>query len=558
MVLLLVAGLGLATGAVWASVRSAWVVPETANLRKSPSTSADLVTQVSKGGKVFATKFNNGWAYVKTSGGKWGWIREDLLQFSAAKAQALTGGAASSSSSGHPTVWVSVSNANVRSGPGLGYGRYGALDAGTKLYLLERRGDWLLCKTPHGSGWISSSVVSTSHAGHASAAPSSSSPTKAFVDGEVVNLRESPTTAANLVARLRQGQTLWIMEKRPNWALVHVEGGAIGWVARDYLKAPGSAPVAPPNFPSTSGGGHFRTLTAWVDEEPCNVHSGPSVDSDVSFQLKKNERLTVTALDGNWCKIKADNGDTGWVAGWVIDFTPPGQDITRTENGQETEVKMGWVARPAINLRSGAGENYPRTGTLALSTQVYIVGRKGDWYKVALDNREIGWVGSWLIETRSQRATQSGGGGGGPAGSCPPSVESVPSAGSDQGGGDFGQSLVHTAMKQLGDNYVRGGESPGGFDCSGLVCYVLGQHGVSAERTSQAMFRQGTPVSRDQLSPGDVVFFKNTYRAGISHVGMYIGSGKFIHAANPGSGVKITGLDESYYAGRYVGARRMH
>jgi cell wall-associated NlpC family hydrolase len=84
------------------------------------------------------------------------------------------------------------------------------------------------------------------------------------------------------------------------------------------------------------------------------------------------------------------------------------------------------------------------------------------------------------------------------------------------------------------------------------------RHGIGVSRSSVSLFHQGTPISRDDLQPGDVLFFERTYRRGISHVGMYIGNGKFIHAANHRGGVKITELESDYYASRYVGARRMY
>ena len=553
--------LGLAVSGVWAAMRTAWVIPASANVRKSPSTSGSVVAQVSRGDKFFVTKFNDGWAGGKTASGKWGWIREDLLQFSADKGRELAGSSSSGSSGGsHPTLWVTVSNANVRSGPGLGYSRYGTLDRGTKLYLLERQGGWLRCKTPGGSGWLSDTVVTSDASVGRRLSGDAPDPPKAFIDGEVVNLRKGPGVNYDLVARVLDGQTVWVLDRKPNWAKVKVNNGAVGWVARDYLKPPNNAasmPPAPADFPN-AGKSRFSTLTAWIDEDSCNIREGPGQDQGVKFQLAKGTKVTVTGMDGQWCKIKADNGDTGWVAGWVIDFSPPGTEFTRTTpGGGEEEVKIGWVSRPSVNLRSGPGENYPRTGTLALSTQVLIVGLKGDWYKVAMDNREIGWVGSWLIDTRGERAARGSSDGGGTSSSAS-SLTAAPTGGGPGSGSQSGLDIVHTAMKYLGQSYVRGGENPGGFDCSGLVQYVLGRHGISAERTSPGQFRQGRPVSRDEIEPGDVVFFKNTYRSGISHVGIYIGEGRFIHAANPGSGVKITGLDESYYASRYVGARRMH
>ena len=112
--------------------------------------------------------------------------------------------------------------------------------------------------------------------------------------------------------------------------------------------------------------------------------------------------------------------------------------------------------------------------------------------------------------------------------------------------------VVGVAMSMLGTPYVWGGSAPGGFDCSGLVMWAYAQVGVSLPHSSYAQFTYGVPVSRDQLQPGDLVFFD-----GLGHVGIYIGGDQFIHAPHTGDVVKISSLSEDWYASNYVGARRI-
>ena len=114
-------------------------------------------------------------------------------------------------------------------------------------------------------------------------------------------------------------------------------------------------------------------------------------------------------------------------------------------------------------------------------------------------------------------------------------------------------AVVATALKFLGVPYVWGGETPsGGFDCSGFVLYVYAQHGVSLPHHAATQFNYGTPVSRSQLEPGDIVFFN-----GLGHNGIYIGDDKFIHAPHTGDVVKISSLNDSWYTATWVGARRL-
>jgi peptidoglycan DL-endopeptidase CwlO len=112
--------------------------------------------------------------------------------------------------------------------------------------------------------------------------------------------------------------------------------------------------------------------------------------------------------------------------------------------------------------------------------------------------------------------------------------------------------VVSIALQYLGVPYVWGGASPSGFDCSGFVMYVFSQIGVSLPHHAASQYGYGVPVSRDQLQPGDLVFFD-----GLGHVGIYIGSGQFVHAPHTGDVVKISSLDESWYASTFVGGRRL-
>jgi cell wall-associated NlpC family hydrolase len=390
-----------------------------------------------------------------------------------------------------------------------------------------------------------------------------------------VFLRSGPGSRFPKKASLVKGQTLYVSAKHGMWRKATVHNGGIGWVAAWLIKPENDKPAASSGG-SSSGPEVARTdkvLTAWVTADKANVHSRPSSEAATKFQLKQGSKIRIAAVAGHWCKMRTDSGSYGWIAGWVIKFVPPGHAITATEGGEKVEVNVGWVARPVVNLRSGPSTDAETTGEAKLGTRLIIIGKKADWYKVSLEDGNIGWMSARLIDTRGERlARRRGGGGSGTTALAratlasprdfPSPTDAGPSIGSDDDdsgdGSGLGNALVCTAKKFLGASYVRGSSRAGAFDCSGYTSYIHRLHGIDISRSSRAQFRQGSPVARDDLQPGDVLFFENTYRAGISHVGMYIGKGKFIHAANRRGGVKITELDSDYYARRYVGARRMY
>jgi cell wall-associated NlpC family hydrolase len=114
------------------------------------------------------------------------------------------------------------------------------------------------------------------------------------------------------------------------------------------------------------------------------------------------------------------------------------------------------------------------------------------------------------------------------------------------------ERVTHTARRYLGAPYAWGGTSPAGFDCSGFVMYVYAKVGLSLPHNAAAQYAYGTPVKRDQLKPGDLVFFDD-----LRHNGIYIGNGRFVHSRQSGKYVSISLLDGHWYAEQYVGARRL-
>ncbi|PWK92108.1 C40 family peptidase [Fulvimonas soli] len=124
-------------------------------------------------------------------------------------------------------------------------------------------------------------------------------------------------------------------------------------------------------------------------------------------------------------------------------------------------------------------------------------------------------------------------------------------------GSELRQALVSLAMQLRDIRYVRGGRDPStGFDCSGFVRYVFAHAiGLELPANSAAQFLAGLKIRRDEMQPGDLVFFR-TGRRGISHVGIYLDNGRFIHSPSRGKSVEVSSLDEAYWAKHFAGARR--
>lgn len=127
-------------------------------------------------------------------------------------------------------------------------------------------------------------------------------------------------------------------------------------------------------------------------------------------------------------------------------------------------------------------------------------------------------------------------------------------ASAETGTNTLAESIEAEAKKHLGLHYVWGGSTPAGFDCSGLIQFVFAKHGIKLPRTAAEQFRVGDHVETQNLQKGDLVFF-TTYKPGASHVGIYLGNGKFIDANN--SGLMISDFNAPYWQNRYLGAKRI-
>lgn len=120
-----------------------------------------------------------------------------------------------------------------------------------------------------------------------------------------------------------------------------------------------------------------------------------------------------------------------------------------------------------------------------------------------------------------------------------------------------GQFIADFAMQFVGYPYVWAGNTPAGFDCSGFTQYViLNTVGYDIGHASGGQMSYGSWVDAGDLQPGDLVFFAGTYGGGVSHTGVYIGDGQFVHAENPGTGVTVSWLWSDYYGAHYCGAMR--
>lgn len=294
---------------------------------------------------------------------------------------------------------------------------------------------------------------------------------------------------------------------------------------------------------------------AFITGSGLRLRSKASTSSSIIDSANKKEVVVVISKEGDWYKVIYDLQE-----GYMH------SDYLNVKTTGNAELGYGKFNESGVNVRKDATTSASSLTKGSKGDKAYILGIKDGWYKVIFGD-VIGYVRSDyldLTETPYENKSSSKSPKffrGGESTGVEPSPEALKGTSSNGGSSNStgkvtGAQIVAKAKEYLGVPYEWGGTDPSGFDCSGFVYYVFRSLGINISRTQATMYNQGTPVSKDELKPGDLVFFQNTYKEGISHVGIYVGDGQFIHSPSSGKVVSYADLYSSYYIEHYYGAAR--
>lgn len=262
---------------------------------------------------------------------------------------------------------------------------------------------------------------------------------------------------------------------------------------------------------------------ATVTAGALNLRSEPSTGSPVKALIYKGSYLIVTGTKGDWYDVIYD-GTQGFVHSDYVDYalTMDGKYGTK-----------GTVSGMSVRLRTEPSLSSQVLGYYNTGARFNVLGISGEWVKVSAEAGLVGYVHSSYINCSS--------------------AKNAPVSNYD----GTGDALAASAKLYLGTPYVWAGMSPRGFDCSGFLNYIFAGEGYYLYRVAQDIYDyDGVHVDRSQLRVGDIICFGYGPYS-ITHVGMYIGNGQFIHASSGSGCVVITDLSQNYYSRMYVGAKRV-
>ena len=304
-----------------------------------------------------------------------------------------------------------------------------------------------------------------------------------------------------------------------------------------------------------------KLVEMWV-KSPVYLRSDKSISSDKLGVLEKNTKVKGKLEDG-WFKTSA-NGNNGFISLKYLqnkEIKEKAYDKIQTSEIKNNEqVKSsksksfdgtnytGYV-KESVNVRDNDSMDSNVVSVLEKGTK--ISGIKGKYWIKISEGRyiSVNYVQDDKVDLNQSSNAES---------TDSYKKESKAKVVRSNEGGS-GSAVAQAAYNYLGEKYVWGSAQPGvGFDCSGLTSYLYNKVcGISLYRNSAAQSNNGYPVSKNNLKQGDLLFFSTNGSGSISHVGIYVGNGKMIHASTPSTGVIISDIDSNYYSDTFVTARRI-
>jgi cell wall-associated NlpC family hydrolase len=494
----------------------------------------------------------------------------------------LAVGAAVSAAAMSSSALVSGTNGDgvrCRSGAGTSSSVITVLTEGTSVSLrgLASAG-WQPVVCAGSNGWVSADYLSASggstsggndDSGSSGGVSSTSSATGSATVNSApggLNCRTSGSMSASVITVLSHGSTVSLRGSASNgWQPVSC-GGQAGFVSAQYLNYGGTS-GGDTSGGDTSGGGTSGGGTASGTALVVTGTGGGGVRLRSSGSLSGSilaivpEGGSVTARNGStsgWTAVTY-NGTNGFISSDYLSkngssdggSTPGGGTSGGSNSGSGLSNGSHAAATDNLNLRYSASFSSGVAAVAPSGTVVLITGSASNgFYPVDWDGLKGYMSGDYLTKTSAALSERGGSG--------TPGSSNGGSPGGSSSGGASGNAIVDYAMRYLGYPYVWATHGPSSFDCSGFTYWVvLNVLGRDIGAGTWTQVSAGASVSRNNLQPGDLVFFQNTYTAGLSHVGIYIGNNQFIHAENESTGVRISDLNSSYYSSRWYGAVRL-
>jgi cell wall-associated NlpC family hydrolase len=514
-------------------------------------------------------------------GGRKGFIHKDFVKVGGSADTGTSSDDSTFSASATGTATVTGTNGGglrCRSAASFDGSIITVLAEGTKVSLRgTARSGWqpVTCKSRN--GYVSTDYISYSGGGGSGSPTSDDSTSGGITITGTAHVKTDDGSGLN--CRAGAGFDKRILTVLPNGSKIDLRGvgysdwqpvvclGRRAYVLKMYVDF-GNGTSSGNNSGNTGNNTSNSDLSAgdWAKVSGTNgagvrFRSGASTNASIISVLAEGTKVKVrSGSSSDWVAVTY-NGSNGYVhKDYLVKSSAPSSGNNSGNSGGDSNSGYRFgngdhvKTTTSLNLRyspsfSGGVAAVAPAGTVVLVTGSPTHG----FYPVDWDGLKGYMYTTYLIATSAALSDRGG------SAQDPSDGDSSSNSGGDGGSGSAtGNSIVAYAMQYKGYPYVWATHGPGSFDCSGFTYWVaLNVLGINIGAGLYTQVAAGTPVSRNSLKPGDLVFFQNTYTWGLSHVGIYIGNDQFIHAENESTGVTISSLKSQYYASRWYGAVRL-
>lgn len=402
----------------------------------------------------------------------------------------------------------------------------------------------------------------------------------ATISVETANLRETADEESRILVQLSLNDEVEVLQKTGNWYEVKTENNVTGYLREDLVEVSGEVEEAQNTSKETNTIESNTEATANEEQETTEINAEvtgtrvvkentklkivPVINATDIVEVKQNDQVTVIETIGEW--ICVESGTTkGWIRSDKLmteeekakldEETKAAAETAKQVADEEEEksqtTKTMYANSATVNVRKEASKDSEIVEQIKINTEVTVLSEENGWSKVSVNSKE-GYIASNLLSSSKTQETVTSRG----STTTRKKTEEIKTETTTTVSSGKGATVVETAKNYIGSRYVYGASGPNSFDCSGFTSYVFKLHGVSLSRTAKGQYSNGTAVARGDLQPGDLVMFGPSV-SGINHVGIYIGGGQIVHAANPSRGVTIDTINSGYYNNNYVGARRV-
>ncbi|WP_318508258.1 SH3 domain-containing protein [Bacillus sp. T3] len=324
IIVLLVSGL-LPVGKTTANSSSVIINENQTNIREGPGLSYKKIRQASKGDRFPVLKESGDWIQIQLNNNEKGWVANWLVTYEQTQTS-------SSKLAKGKTISITGDNVRVRSGPGTKYKVLDSVNLGQTGEVKELNGDWVKITYSGNTGWVSSNFVELSQKEENNQSQKESTSTKTdkatgTVTATSLIVRKKGALDGDIIGKVYQGDKFVILDEVNNWMKIEYKSGSYGWVASWYME----------KSVTKTNDSVSKTGTVKILFDGTNIRKKPSVQSDVVKRANEGDTFKIVKVTNDWYEISLENGDSAYVAGWLVQDLNSSQQIEKS--GSEIHLK---------------------------------------------------------------------------------------------------------------------------------------------------------------------------------------------------------------------------